>query len=153
MLNKWNFIDVWKWKIVFIYQIQNNFCIIDVSDHLNRAVIVASWISNGYFNLYSWFDGDRGDLLDDLGRRMKIDHALVDSHLQENDIWINENKAPLIYNFVPYSIILPPSILIPIQLLFEFPYQRLYLWIQQLPTCLLSDSQAVVYRLCRIKWS
>merc|ERR1719325_261579 len=55
---------------------------IDVSDHLNRAVVVASWISNGYFNLYSWFDGDRGDLLDDLGRRMKIDHALVDSHLE-----------------------------------------------------------------------
>ena len=39
---------------------------------------------------------------------------------------------------------------IPIQLLFEFPYQRRYLWVQQLPTCLLSDSQAVIYRLCRI---
>ena len=70
----------------FLFIKFNFFCIIHVSDHLNSAVVVASWISNGYFNLYSWFDGDRGDLLDDLGRRMKIDHALVDSHLQENDI-------------------------------------------------------------------
>merc|ERR1719244_2297679 len=39
-------------------------------------------ISNGHLNLHTRFDVDRGDLLDDLRGRMKINDPLVDSHLE-----------------------------------------------------------------------
>ena len=38
-------------------------------------------IGNGDLNFYTGFDGDAGDLLHDLGREVKVDHALVDVHL------------------------------------------------------------------------
>ena len=41
-------------------------------------------VGNGNFNLYSRFNVDGGDLLDDLRRRMQIDDTLVNSHLQNN---------------------------------------------------------------------
>ena len=39
-------------------------------------------VSDGDLDLHTRFDGDGGDLLDDLGGRVKVDHALVDAHLE-----------------------------------------------------------------------
>ena len=39
-------------------------------------------VGNGDLNLYTGFDGDGCDLLHDLGRGVKVDHALVDAHLE-----------------------------------------------------------------------
>merc|ERR1719400_1013284 len=48
----------------------------------SRFVIRHLSISNSNLNLYSWFNGDGGDLLDDLRRRMQIDDTLVNAHLE-----------------------------------------------------------------------
>ena len=39
-------------------------------------------VGNGDFDLHTGFDGDRGDLLDDLGWGVEIDDTLVDPHLK-----------------------------------------------------------------------
>jgi len=39
-------------------------------------------VSNGHLNLDSGFDVDGGDLLDNLGGGVEIDHTLVDPHLE-----------------------------------------------------------------------
>lgn len=39
-------------------------------------------LSNGDFDLNSGFNGDGGDLLNNLGGRVQIDQTLVDSHLE-----------------------------------------------------------------------
>lgn len=39
-------------------------------------------IGDGHLDLYTGLDVDRRDLLDDLGRRVQIDDALVDAHLE-----------------------------------------------------------------------
>ena len=39
-------------------------------------------VSNGYLNLDSGLDVDGGDLLDNLGGGVEIDHTLVDPHLE-----------------------------------------------------------------------
>merc|ERR1712141_769551 len=39
-------------------------------------------VGDGDLNLHTWFDGDGGDLLDDLGGRVQVDDALVDPHLE-----------------------------------------------------------------------
>merc|ERR1711872_65125 len=44
--------------------------------------ISALRIGDGDFDFYAGFDGDGGDLLDDLRWRVEIDHALVDAHLE-----------------------------------------------------------------------
>merc|ERR1719400_69273 len=48
----------------------------------SRFVIRHLSISNSNLNLYSWFNGDGGDLLDDLRRRMQINDTLVNAHLE-----------------------------------------------------------------------
>ena len=48
-----------------------------------RGCIIAQNLSgNGDLDLNSGLERDRGDLLDDLGRRGKVDEALVDAHLE-----------------------------------------------------------------------
>jgi len=42
-------------------------------------------VGNGDLNLYAGLDVDRGDLLDDLGGRVQVDDALVDSHLEKEE--------------------------------------------------------------------
>merc|ERR1711872_563300 len=44
--------------------------------------ISALRIGDSDFDFYAGFDGDGGDLLDDLRWRVEIDHALVDAHLE-----------------------------------------------------------------------
>merc|ERR1719192_727928 len=39
-------------------------------------------VSDGDLNLYTGFDGDGSDLLDDLGGGVKVDHPLVDPQLE-----------------------------------------------------------------------
>merc|ERR1712079_682522 len=39
-------------------------------------------VSDGDLDLYTWFDGDGSDLLDDLGGGVKVDHPLVDPQLE-----------------------------------------------------------------------
>ena len=39
-------------------------------------------VSDGNLDLYTWFDGDGSDLLDDLGGGVKVDHPLVDPQLE-----------------------------------------------------------------------
>ena len=48
----------------------------------SRIGCSALGVGDGDLNFYTGFDGDRRDLLDDLGWRVKIDHALVNSHLK-----------------------------------------------------------------------
>merc|ERR1711863_77969 len=39
-------------------------------------------VGDGDLDLHTWFDGDGGDLLDDLGGRVQVDDPLVDPHLE-----------------------------------------------------------------------
>lgn len=47
----------------------------------NRHLLLLR-VSDGDLDLDASLDRDRGDLLDDLGRRAQVDDALVDAHLQ-----------------------------------------------------------------------
>lgn len=51
--------------------------IISLFKHLLRLCV-----GDGDFNLYTWFDADGGDLLDDFRWAVQIDQALVDPHLE-----------------------------------------------------------------------
>ena len=44
--------------------------------------ISALRIGDSDFDFYAGFDGDGGDLLDDLGGRVQVDDPLVDPHLE-----------------------------------------------------------------------
>ena len=47
------------------------------SNHLHHLCV-----SDGNLNLYTWFNADGGDLLDNLRWAVQIDQALVDPHLE-----------------------------------------------------------------------
>jgi len=47
-----------------------------------RTARILGSIGDGHFNLYTGLDVDGGDLLDDLGGAVEVDHSLVNSHLE-----------------------------------------------------------------------
>ena len=42
-------------------------------------------VSNGDLNFYTWLDGDRSDLLDDLRRRVQVNDAFVNAQLEQSE--------------------------------------------------------------------
>ena len=53
-----------------------------VIPHKHKSCFSPLSVGNGDLNLYTGFDGDGGDLLHDLGRGVKVNHVLVDAHLE-----------------------------------------------------------------------
>ena len=54
-------------------------------------------VGDSDFDFNSGFDGNGSDLLDDLGRRMKIDHALVNTHLEPGVGGVEERERKRSY--------------------------------------------------------
>merc|ERR1719175_509375 len=50
--------------------------------HNRKTARILGSIGDGHFNLYTGLDVDGGDLLDDLGGAVEVDHSLVNSHLE-----------------------------------------------------------------------
>lgn len=63
--------------------------------NIQKQNVVCLSVGNGYFNLYTWFDVDRRDLLHNLGRRVQINDSLVDSHLKDKNLifWIENQRS------------------------------------------------------------
>jgi hypothetical protein len=50
--------------------------------YFSRFCRPALRVGDGYLDLYAGLDRDGGDLLDDLGGRVQVNHPLVDPHLE-----------------------------------------------------------------------
>merc|ERR1711978_853898 len=49
---------------------------------IRKTLRVLGSIGDGHFNLYAGLNVDGGDLLDDLGGTVEVNHSLVDPHLE-----------------------------------------------------------------------